>query len=249
MREIIYNEIYSKLNSLEDIERISLEYSVEKSTLFSILSQKIVRKVKINYERYEKMIDKDSSIIETSEKLGIPPVIVARIILKKLGFGKKRIRKIIKNPFLLDNEEIKEKLALANPRIKEEIIAAIATDFIFSPIAQEKHRKRGQYAEEKVKAWLERKKISFIREPEIDSEKTPDFLLNSSFMVNGREIFWIECKALFGDVNEHRYYLERQYRHYLRLFGSGMVVYWYSFLEDIRDIEPKLVIKDRSFFR
>lgn len=249
MREIIYNEIYSKLNSLEDIERISLEYGVEKSTLFSILSQKIVRKVKINYERYEKMIDKSYSIIETSEKLGIPPVIVARITLKKLGFGKKRIRKIIKNPFLLYNKEIKEKLALANPRIKEEIIAAIATDFVFSPIAQEKHRKRGQYVEEKVKAWLERKKISFIREPEIDSEKTPDFLLNSSFMVNGREIFWIECKALFGDVNEHRYYLERQYRHYLRLFGSGMVVYWYSFLEDIKDIEPKLVIKDRSFFR
>jgi len=249
MREIIYNEIYSKLNSLEDIERISLEYGVEKSTLFSILSQKIVRKVKINYERYEKMIDKSSSIIETSGKLGIPPVIVARIILKKLGFGKKRIRKIIKNPFLLDNEEIKEKLALANPRIKEEIIAATATDFIFSPIAQEKHRKRGQYVEEKVKAWLERKKISFIREPEIDSEKTPDFLLNSSLTVNGREIFWIECKALFGDVNEHRYYLERQYRHYLRLFGSGMVVYWYSFLEDIKDIEPNLVIKDGSFFR
>ena len=233
----LYQQIYKKLNSLEDVSVLSSETDIPKDVLFNILLQKIVRKVKLNYKNYKSMISEDSSVIEIARELEIPPVIVLRIKLEKKGYGKRRIKKILKNPELIEDEEL-----------RREVLYAISNDFVFSPYAQRVQRIRGNYVEEIVRLWLEDKNIKFYRENEIPFKKTPDFLICSDLNIDGMKINWIECKALFGDLKEHRYYLEKQYSHYVKVYGKGMVVYWYSFVDGIERMEQSIIIKDRRFF-
>ncbi|MFQ5815870.1 MAG: TPD domain-containing protein [Candidatus Hydrothermarchaeaceae archaeon] len=42
--------------------------------------------------------------------------------------------------------------------------------------------------------------------------------------------------------------MEKQYSSCLEMFGGGMVVYWYGYVETIREIEPRLFVVDHDFF-
>ena len=43
----------------------------------------------------------------------------------------------------------------------------------------------------------------------------------------------IECKALFGDKENHEDYLKKQLWSYWNRYGAGMVIYWFGFIEDL----------------
>jgi hypothetical protein len=63
--------------------------------------------------------------------------------------------------------------------------------------------------------------------------KTPDFLLDGPFLFGGKSVNWVESKAVFGSHEEHENYLNRQFNEYRELYGTGLVVYWYGYLDDI----------------
>ena len=56
--------------------------------------------------------------------------------------------------------------------------------------------------------------------------KTPDFYFEEPVEFLGRELKWIESKALFGDPRSHELYWKKQYSKYYEMFGNGLVVYW-----------------------
>ncbi|MBP2030610.1 hypothetical protein J2755_001558 [Methanohalophilus levihalophilus] len=51
--------------------------------------------------------------------------------------------------------------------------------------------------------------------------------------VDGKKVLWIESKAVFGNHSEHEHYIRKQFIEYEKLYGTGLVVYWYGYLDDI----------------
>lgn len=77
--------------------------------------------------------------------------------------------------------------------------------------------------------------------------KTPDFLLSEPIMIDGKKIFWIESKAMFGDEKEHKHYTKKQFSHYEQMSGHGLIVYWYGFLDTLESNGH--IIKCHQFFK
>ena len=49
--------------------------------------------------------------------------------------------------------------------------------------------------------------------------------------MNGWNINWIESKATFGDRVEVNKNMKKQLEPYLELFGQGVVIYWFGFVD------------------
>ena len=52
-------------------------------------------------------------------------------------------------------------------------------------------------------------------------------------VVNGLKVSWIESKANFGDIVEMKKNLSKQLVPYVKLFGKGIVVYWFGYVTDV----------------
>lgn len=237
-----YEEIYSSLQGVDDIGRVSEKFSQPVGVIYSILNQKTVTNVKKNFSRVQErsnrhvaMWQKGTTIVQIARKNKIPATLMATMILAELGIPKKSFMKNIDE--------------LPDMRLKKEVKEAMLSDHFFSPQAHEVHMVKGKMGESILEQWLQSKGISFRTENdlrEMGVAKTPDFLLEEPLEINGKKINWIESKALFGDEKEHHYYMKKQFTDYEGNFGAGMVVYWYGFLDDIK-MDGHLV-KDYTFF-
>ncbi|MGD1061080.1 MAG: TPD domain-containing protein [Methanomassiliicoccales archaeon] len=70
-------------------------------------------------------------------------------------------------------------------------------------------------------------------------------LLDEPIRVNGWDINWIESKASFGDTIEIGKNVRKQLEPYTELFGDGLVVYWFGFVDEAES--PKgIFITDSS---
>jgi len=60
-------------------------------------------------------------------------------------------------------------------------------------------------------------------------------------------VSWIESKANFGDVVEMKKNISKQLLPYVKLFGKGIVVYWFGY---VTDVEPPdgITVVDARFF-
>lgn len=237
-----YEQIYSALQGMDDIDKVAEQFSIPAGVLYSILNQKVVTNVKKslsivknNSERHMRMWQKGTTIVQIAKKNKIPATLMAGIILTGLGISKKSFMKNID--------------VLPDMRIKREVKEAMFSDHFFSPGAHEVHILKGKMGESILEKWLVKNGASFRREDDLRNDgiaKTPDFLLDEVMEIDGKEVIWIESKALFGDEKEHQHYMNKQFSDYAEIFGTGMIVYWYGFLEGIK-MDGHL-IKDYNFF-
>ncbi|MCL7415024.1 MAG: C15orf41 family protein [ANME-2 cluster archaeon] len=242
MNKDTYQRIYQELESSEDISKVSRKYSVSISTISSISHQKTVRNVKRYHSRVvqkaPRMVRswyKGKTILQLAGQNHFPPVLIASIMLKEMGLKSKSV---IKNPAILNNK-----------RLKQEVIQAIDNDMDFSPRGHEVQSRLGDLGEALIHDWLTDYDLDFLTESDLNKEpnaKTPDFLLQESIDVDGHTVKWIESKALFADETEHNRYQKKQLGFYEELFGPGMVVYWYGYLDTI--IPNNYFIADHTFF-
>lgn len=244
MDEDTYAKIVRELNSPEDISELAKKFRVSKSALFAILAQKEVRAARSAYprlrekaEEIKKRWDGGETIYEISREFRLPPVLTAHVLLKSLMLPRPQVKKLIKNPSLAENVRLGKELAEAAKR-----------DLFYSPLAHELQLNRGKIGEEIIKGWLLGKKVHFVEEKKNSSTKTPDFVLDEPFEVEGRGIRWIDSKASFGDKAEHKRYIAKQFSSYIELFGEGMVVYWFGFVDGVEAVEPRILIKDAEYF-
>ena len=229
----LYHFFYESINSFEDIEKFSDKYNICSGTLSSIFNQKIVEDVKKSHYRFKRKEEKlvkewngGKTFSELSEKYNYPSTLISTLVLQNLGYGKREIKNYYKNPKLVENQ-----------RIKTELKESLNTDYFFSPRAHKLQEEKGKTGEKLISFWLQKRNCEFICENDMRAEgregKTPDFLLKKPVHIHDHEIYWIESKASFGELKDHKSYEKKQFSEYSKYYGEGLVVYWFGFETDI----------------
>ncbi len=228
MKKEIYLKLSNKLNKLEDVDKLSKITKYSRDLLFVLYTQKIVRQATRSFYRIKSKSRflneewrKGKSIVEISQNINFPPVLTGLIILHEEGISRKKYRSYLNN---LNEVE--------NPRLRKELKQVTNADIIYSPEGNTLQEERGKRGEARISKWLTDQGIAFRSEKDISNQfsKTPDFLLDNSLNFRGTDVHWIESKATFGDEREVKRNLVKQLIPYREMFGSGMVIYWYGFL-------------------
>ena len=240
-----YKNVYSSLYDFKDVFRLSEEYEEPEGMLATILNQKVVKMTRFKhrkiYSREQELFliwKQGLSILELAKFNAFPPTLMASLIMKNCALPRKNINWLFKN---IDS--------IKNHRLRKEVKKALEADYFFSPRAHEMQCKKGEMGEAVIRKWLNDRGIIYFTEEEIRSQgdgKTPDFVLPNPICIDQFMVSWIESKALFGDDFEHEHYSKKQFREYVNIFGKGMVVYWYGYLEDLP--ADSFLVKNHNFF-
>ena len=249
MNQDEYRRISNKLCTIDDIPKVSAEMGLEEELAFIIYTQRITRDatkrfyvVKNQITRIAQAYDRGTSLVQLAERTQFPPVLLAYLLFLHKGMPRKLFWKNVRRP-----QEIREQ------RLRREITSAIEADIIYSPLGEEIQRERGVAGERKLFEWLDRRGIRYMTEKDLKKfkdqyVKTPDVLFMSPIVINGRKVSWIESKANFGDIVEIRRNLRKQLIPYVKLFGEGIVVYWFGHVSDIQPPEG-ITLVDACFFK
>jgi hypothetical protein len=248
----VYRDIYSMLNTKEDIPVVRRQFNYPEETLYSILGQKIVRRTKKDFyviKRQSHYLLRDwkrgKSLLEISREKHFSPVLLGTFILTEYGLTRREIRDFLANPSSIRDE-----------RMKREVDEILEEDIVYSPTAYEIQRRNGKNAEDAITQWLLERNIRFTHELERRNihTKTPDFLFEKFVVIGTVRIRWIESKASFGDKIQMKMDYRKQLMHYLDMFGRGLVVYWNGYLNDgtlriaYHPLDRKIYITNQSFF-
>ena len=238
-----YKVIYEKLNTVDDIEELKDRYDEE--FLVTVYNQKVNREtrkrhhvVKGNAHKLLKEWKQGKSLMELSKEWKFSPLMLAMLIFFEDGASRTEFWEYINNP------------DLCSPAVAEELREIIRNDIVYSPEANERHRKRGIWGETLMYDWLDEQGIPYRTEKDLKSlgGKTPDCLLDEPMMIYGQKVYWIESKATFGDNTEFRGNSSKQLIPYTKLFGPGIVVYWLGRLNDLQ-CPPDVYVTDISILK
>lgn len=237
-----YEEIYQSLRDITDVGPVAKKFEIHPGIAYTILSQKTVTMVKSNFSNLKRsgpeqleQWNSGKTIVEMAGINRIPATLMASLILKELNIPKK---------IAFNSPE-----RLQSSRLSKEITEALQKDHFFSPHAHSLQLEKGKMGEEIILFWLKAHKIDFFTEDQLREQsmsKTPDFLLPEPFTLEGKKVSWIESKAMFGDEQEHKYYMKKQFNHYEQMYGQGLVVYWYGFLNTLESNDH--MIRSYPFF-
>jgi hypothetical protein len=245
MNDDQYRELSGHLRVPADIMRVAKERSLDPELLLIIYTQRVVRDATRRYYQVKRDIPRMTwnwkggmPLVKIARRYDFPPILVTLMILTETGMSRKAVWNAIREP-----EGIRD------PRLKREIVDVVDEDLNYSPKGMEIQHQRGKVGEERLHAWLDTHLLEYRTEPELKGKypKTPDCLLKHPVRIQGQDIFWFESKAIFGDSVEIRRNLKKQLIPYTELFGNGIVVYWFGYVDNFRSPEGVRVV-DASFF-
>ena len=235
-------------------------------TLVSIYSQDCVARVKQAYvvhRRPDKVAEYcerwvgGETLAGMSEALDFPPCSLVRILLPSLlGPGVQgKLTKIFNDPdhlLSLCRDEgdggLPPEVSASSvdlTRLVADVRACIERDHVTSPLVASLKRSVGLEYESLLSTLLSSAGIAYESESDLRKKgatKTPDALLKIPILVGNHVVHWIDSKACF--CSEDLYYNDgiRQFRQYVNRFGSGLVIYWFGFIEDLPFEESILVL-------
>lgn len=105
----------------------------------------------------------------------------------------------------------------------------------------------GEEHEVKLKKLAREAGLTFYDEGDLRRDgfdKTPDLLLGVQCLYKNTIVNWIESKASFGDSESHSKYVKDQLSCYENRFGTGIVIYWFGFQEEILSTKQNLIVLD-----
>jgi len=243
MKHEDFKHIYDRLRNPSDVKALSNELRMDEELMRVIFTQKTVRdttkkfyRVQRNAEHLLREWRSGKSMLSLSRKHDFPPILMGMMIFQANGCSKKQFWKYVREP-----------QAIVDKRIQRDIIEITQEDCVYSPWANEEQYKRGLWGEAQLQGWLNAKGLTYKTEKDLRGEfpKTPDCLLDEPIRVNGWEINWIESKASFGDKIEINRNIKKQLEPYTELFGDGLVVYWFGFVDEVESPEG-IFITDMS---
>lgn len=242
-----YQELYQKLVTPEDIDFLAENFRYDKEFLLVVYTQRVVRdttrkfyRVKAQARRLAWMWQNGMRVTEIARRFEFPPILAALMILEQRKVSRKQFWKMIAD---LDN--------VRDKRLQRELREACRADIVYSPEGTARQYARGRWGEAKLHKWLGERGLKYETEKELRAryDKTPDILLHKPIEANGGRKYWIESKATFGDAYEIRRHIRKQLNPYSEMFGDGMVVYWFGYVDDQEhDVPEGVDIVDGSFF-
>ncbi len=248
MNQEQYRKLAHELNDPEEIDKVSREYGIERELALIIHTQRVTRDatsrfyvVKNQIARIAQGYDRGTPLVELARRNAFPPVLLGYLLFLHKGLPRKQFWQYVRNP-----DQIRDH------RLRKEITDAVDGDMIYSPKGEEVQRERGRRGERWLFEWLDRRNVKYMTEHDLkklkDYTKTPDALFMKPIVIAGKTPAWIESKANFGDVVEIKRNLKKQLMPYVKLFGPGIVVYWYGYVSDIEPPEGVTLV-DANFFR
>jgi len=217
------------------VDKVAEKFNQQYDTTRAIRSQYLQRKSIKNYYKvkdkagmYHKQWKEGKSIGEIALDVDFPPVLLANFLMLKMRFSKKKSKEIMKNTNLVKN----------NKRLKDDLDEILSRDELYTPRSHDKQSAEGNRREDKIGEWLDKKNIEYFTENDLRAGtvegKTPDFLLLEPMDWHGDKYNWIESKASFGDDYIHRKNHRGQVTQYVELYGQGILVYWYGYLDNLK---------------
>ncbi|XP_041252127.1 CDAN1-interacting nuclease 1 isoform X3 [Onychostruthus taczanowskii] len=221
-----------------------------------------LRKLKEKFPRYLNGVMKNAAapvLLDLANEVDFAPSLMARIVLERFLQEKEQTipSKTLINSMLRDPSQIPDGV-LAN-----QVYQCTVNDCCYGPLVDCIKHAIGHEHEVLLREMLLEKNLSFIAEDQLRAkgyDKTPDFILEVPVAVEGHIIHWIESKASFGDESSHQAHLQDQFWSYWNrrkvacdstscspgfkvflplgigirgLFGPGLVIYWYGFIEEL----------------
>lgn len=250
MNSTDYRRIIGSLNSRADIKKVAAEEGLDEDLLLVMYTQKIVRNTKRDYYAVKKRASSllgewmhGKTFTKIAKANNFSPVLTASLMLQHTGVSKKAFKNYLKDPDLI-----------TDPRLKKELMEAMKEELVYSPEGTRIQWDRGKDVERIVKKWLDGKRVKYQTEAETKKgnyTKTPDFKLESPLKIGGKWLNWVECKASFGDETEYKRDYGKQLSHYVKLFGQGMVIYWYGYINDLPAhlMDDNIVMTDKDLLK
>ncbi|XP_055380406.1 CDAN1-interacting nuclease 1 [Condylostylus longicornis] len=257
-----YSEIVTYINEFDGLpmdcglELHKVFSGIDGRTLESILSTEIRRKVKSIYHKWAMKssglalsFDKKAStnpyksdiVVNMAKETGLTPSMISRLLIAEKFKNKKKsdIADILKKSHLIPD-----------PSLALNIQSGICSDNLDGPIADMIRRYVGEEFEIRLKDQAKQAGLHYLDEAVLRRtgfDKTPDLKLAIPCLYKGKEVNWIESKALFGDTKTHRQYLVQQLSSYSNRFGPGIIIYWFGYQEEIHQLQENsegLIILD-----
>jgi len=237
-----YKRICSLINTFDDVYNMAAETGLPEETLFILFTQKVTRDATRRFYVVKNKIPKilsdwkrGKSLTELAHELWFPPVLLAQMLMLQNGMPRKTFWKYMRRPDTITDH-----------RIKKEFVEALKADMIYSPLGSELQARRGKDGEAVLAEMLNRHNIPYLTEYDLRGiyEKTPDFLLVKPIRIDGVEVQWFESKANFGDEVEMRRNLQKQLLPYTKMFGDGILVYWFGYVSDINIPKGLRIVDD-----
>ena len=242
-----YKELYDHLATQEDIDFLAENFGYDKELLLVIYTQRVVRDTTKRFYRVKDQAKKmtwewqhGKSFTDIARAFDFPPILTALMILEQRKVNRKQFWKM-----LSDLDRVQDR------RLRKELADAAKTDIVYSQEGTARQYARGRWGEAKLATWLKGKGLEYRTEKDLRAEydKTPDALLHKPIDVDASKKYWIESKATFGDPVEIKRHIKKQLEPYTELFGDGMVVYWFGFVDDVELPLPEGVsVVDANFF-
>ena len=248
MKREVYDRIFPKLRTVEDVDRIASEEGLDRELVYVLYSQRTVRRATKRYYRIKHAAPslvgrwkKGESFVQLADREDFPPMLMAFILTQEMGYSKKVFWRYVK-------EEVKA----PSKRLGQEFQEARRVDRLYSPEANEEQDDRGRKGEERLAYWLDGRGVKYRTEEDLrghEHVKTPDFLLDEPLKIDGFKYHWFESKAIFADDLEYKRHIRNQLTPYYDLYGTGAVAYWLGYLDDLKAPEGIQLLGPEFFER
>ena len=252
--ETVVNEVNAKIATGGDIKEVfkGLSGAVEYNAFYSLFSHLWVRRIKKEVRNYDarrmaEILDRvkvgRESLFDIAINAGFSPYKLAKLYAEcafEKGFD---LSRFVKNPSLVHDV-----------RLREDLLRCIADDPVNCSRSEIIKATVGTEFEELLIELLDERQICFETEAELRARgkpKTPDILLLIPMAVqldDGRQhiVNWIDSKGMFADKHTYNEQGE-QLRGYVNRYGTGLVIYWYGFTEDVQSAGGQNVLVLDSF--
>ena len=242
-----YNEIMNVID-YRTPEELMNEFGLTHQIAYSLYNQNIIKYVKRNHHRIKSLSPQlyrswkgGKTILGISREKRFPPALIATFILIEHGIKRRDIQKLLIDPSLCQTR-----------RMVSELRECMEYDSVYSPTINDRRTLEGRRGEERLQHFLDDQGIEYYQENDLRYDdffpKTPDILFKKEGQnIRGHIVNWIESKSNFGSPTEFRANYRKQLSHYTELFGPGIVVYWYGYVEGINP-DTSITVVERGFF-
>jgi len=241
------------------VDSINKKHNTNLSTsnIISIRNNEILNKIsELNVDNLpsETIISKFSdheSILDISQSLEIPPMLIVKCILRDMKFNKRSISDIIKNiyesKYIYDTYTIDKYLS---DQIKDAKLNDITSD-----INSLKTKDIAQKYEDRLYNFLRKENINFWTEDELRQNQTvefgrpyltPDVLLKEPIKINGDSIYWIDAKDYL--LYNNKFMIKKvkaQALKYYNQYGLGALIFSGGFecgIDKLLEIDRRRIV-------